>query len=109
MMLPDFVLMPDSSYLIANVNDYQDNYGWKNETLGDLRKYGIQKTHPDILAKLDTAIFYDEDLAGRQDGLDSISHAPNILGTLQFGKGLYLEYHIGDDSVVVDQVRSCIR
>jgi hypothetical protein len=105
MMLPDFELKPDSSFVVANVNDFQDNYGWKRTPWKDLRKYGIQRTHPDFVAQLDTALYWDEDLAGRQDGLDSISNSPHLLGGLQYGNGLFLEYHFGGDSVVVDQAR----
>jgi hypothetical protein len=105
MMLPDFVLMPDSSFVVANVNDFMDNYGWKSVPWVDMRKYGLNTTHPEFLAKLDTAIYWDEDLAGSQDGLDSISISPHLLGGLQYDNAIFLEYHFGGDSVVVDQAR----
>jgi hypothetical protein len=105
MMLPDVELMPGSSFVVANVNDFMDNYGWKSVPWTDMRKYGVDTTHPEFLAKLDTAIFWDEDLAGNQGGLDSISLSPHLLGGLQYDNALFLEYHFGGDSVVVDQAR----
>ncbi|MEX2428146.1 MAG: hypothetical protein WD577_07865, partial [Bacteroidales bacterium] len=104
-MLPDVELKPDSSFVVATVNDFQDKYGWKETPWSDLRKYGIPGTHPDILAKLDTALFSDEGVSDSQEGLDSVSNSPHLLTGLQYNNALFLEYHFGDDSVVVDQAR----
>jgi hypothetical protein len=105
MMLPEVMLMPGSSYVIAYIADYYDNHGWKTVPWANIRKYGLDKTHPEILAKLDTALYWDEDLAGNQGGLDSISISAHLLGVLQYNNALFLEYHFGGDSVVVDQAR----
>lgn len=102
--LPNIMLQPDSSYLIAKVNDYQDNYGRYLRPWEDQRKYGIEKTWDEILMKLDTAIYDDEDAEGRQGGLDSISTNLNVIN-FNTGIGIYLEQHVGEDSVIVDGVR----
>jgi len=106
--LPNVILQPDSSFLYAKVNDYQDNYGRYLRPWEDQRKYGIEKTWDEILMKMDTAVYDDEDAEGPQGGKDSISINLNVINITE-EIGLYLEQHVGEDSVVVDGVRIALK
>ncbi|MCK4922924.1 MAG: hypothetical protein KAS71_17865, partial [Bacteroidales bacterium] len=96
--LPDTLLLPGETFLIAKVNDYADNYDSNSSDI----------TLSEILENVDLPIFRDEDYPGTQDGADSISNSlwENILGNSLSSMGYYLEYHVGGDSVLVDAIHN---
>ena len=91
--LPDVMLQPGETYVIAYVRDFA-------EKRLDLN---LPRTWPIIWEKADLQVHEDEGTAGTNEGLDSIS---KYYGLLPYGGGwaIYLEYHAGGDSAVVDGV-----
>ncbi|MCK4922247.1 MAG: hypothetical protein KAS71_14445, partial [Bacteroidales bacterium] len=96
--LPDTLLQPGATFLIARVNDYADKYDPNSSSI----------TPPEVLENVDFPIFHDEDIPGTQDGADSISDDlwENLLGAGIASSGFYLEYHVGGDSVLVDAIHN---
>jgi hypothetical protein len=104
--LPDKVLQPGETFLIAQVNDLGDlNY---NEKLHLGAQYGwMMRTMPEILEYVNLPVFRSE--ITPTDLRDSVSGYPLIitnekpfLALHDPGKNVILEYHKGSDSVFVD-------
>jgi hypothetical protein len=106
--LPDKVLQPGETFVVAQVADLGDqNY---NEGLYLGENHGwMKRTMPEILENVDLPVFWSE--SSPHDSRDSISGYPLIITTGRpflalhdGGKNVILEYKKGDDSVFVDLV-----
>jgi hypothetical protein len=104
--LPDKVLQPGESFLVASVHDFGDlNYS-ENLYLGSPNGW-MMRTMPEVLEYVDLPVFSQE--TSSLDPRDSVS-AESLRGTTQkpflnlhdCGKNVILEYHKGNDSVFVD-------
>jgi hypothetical protein len=104
--LPDKVLQPGESFLVATVNDFGDlNYS-ENLYYGQENGW-MMRTMPEVLEYVDLPVFCQE--TSPLDPRDSVS-AESLRGTSQkpflslhdCGKNVILEYHKGSDSVFVD-------
>lgn len=104
--LPDMVLQPGETFVVAQVNDFGDlNYN-ENLYLGEENGW-MMRTMPEILDNVDLPVFWSE--TAPQDPRDSVSGYPLIITTgrpflamADAGKNVILEYHKGGDSVFVD-------
>jgi hypothetical protein len=104
-MLPDFVLQPGESYLIAQINDWVD----ANLDLFHTRTSSTEFTPVDILANVDLPVFSSETASGG-DPTDSISAQPYLMDSWNGRKGWWLEYHYPNgDSVICDAVKNDIQ
>jgi len=105
MMLPDHILQPGETYLIATVNDWADSH--LDPFFGN--KSGTIFTPLDILKNVDLPFFCEESAAGG-DPSDSVSAKPYLLDGWQGRKGYWLEYHYPNgDSVICDAVKNDIQ
>lgn len=104
--LPDMLLQPGETFVVAQVNDFGDlNYN-ENLYLGEENGW-MMRTMPEILENVDLPVFWSE--TNPHDSRDSISGYPLIITTGRPflalhdpGKNVILEYHKGSDSVFVD-------
>jgi hypothetical protein len=104
--LPDVVLQPGETFIIAQVNDLGDlNYS-ENLYLGEENGW-MMRTMPEILEYVDLPVFMSE--SNPRDPRDSVSGYPLIirsdkpfLAIADPGRGAFLEYFEGGDSIFVD-------
>ncbi len=104
--LPDKVLQPGETFLVATVSDLGDHNYSENLYLGEENGW-MARTMPEILQYVDLPVFQSE--SNPRDSRDSVSVYPLIiyndkpfLTLADAGKNVVLEYFEGGDSVFVD-------
>jgi len=106
MMLPNVMLAPGKSFVLAKVNDYTNKMWLKNPQ--DFAKYGFQ---PEMAKLADLQVHFPEAPTTQPQSIDSVSEKHAVLNNMWDGWDcIYLRYHYIleatglKDSVVVDQV-----
>jgi len=102
MMLPEVILMPGESYVIASVLDFvEEQYALDYAKMEYSLDFQDHITKPEMWKLADLQVHHAEE---HGDETDSVSNNDGTMVVWGQGECWYLRHHLFEDSIVVDQV-----